>query len=142
MDEDLVKRLQEGKKRMAERCTAIADKWTPPGCIVWYRKDLSGRMGHGGKVMWAPRPITRKSLYLFLHECAHYHLGHNGKSGKPRHREEYEAEKWAHEKMREAGIAVPRAMTRRAKCYVAWRIDMAVRRGAKRIDKEAKRYAG
>jgi hypothetical protein len=52
-----------------------------------------------------------------------------------------EAERWAHEKMREHGIAAPRDMTRRAKSYVARKIEQAKRCGAKRINREAARYA-
>jgi hypothetical protein len=47
----------------------------------------------------------------------------------------------AHEKMREHGVAVPRDMTRRAKSYVARKIEQAKRCGAKRINREAARYA-
>jgi hypothetical protein len=52
-----------------------------------------------------------------------------------------QAEKWAHEKMRENGIAVPRTMTRRAKLYLARKIGQAIERGAKRINPEARRFA-
>jgi hypothetical protein len=62
-------------------------------------------------------------------------LGHNGT--KPRHREEYEAERYAQEAMKRHGISVPRKSLERAKKYVAWKIHQAVRRGAKRIDSEA-----
>jgi hypothetical protein len=79
------------------------------------------------------------SLYIFLHECAHATLGHNGKV--PRHVEEMEAEQWAHATMRKHGIAVPRSMTEQAKQYVARKIRQAVRRGAKRIDARAKAFA-
>ena len=45
------------------------------------------------------------------------------------------------QKMREAGVRVPRAMTARAKRYVARKIKQAVKRGAKHIDPEARRFA-
>lgn len=132
--------LQVARKAAAARFTAIALKYVPDGYTIEYRKSLSGRHFGMQKLIQAPRPVTRKSLYIFLHECAHAHLhAHNGR--KPRHVEEMEAEKWAHEKMRENGIPVPRSMTRRAKEYVARKIDQARRRGAKHINAQAKRFA-
>ena len=35
-----------------------------------------------------------ENLYIFLHECAHAHLGHAHNGKTPRHVEEMEAEKW------------------------------------------------
>lgn len=131
--------LQAARKAAAERFTAIAMRYVPEGYTVEYRKSLSGRCLIRQKIIQVPRPVTRKSLYVFLHECAHGHLEHTRR--KPRHVEEMEAEKWAHEKMREEGIAVPRAMTRRAKEYVGWKIHQAKRRGAKKIDARAKAFA-
>ena len=84
--------------------------------------------------------MTRKSLYVYLHECAHFHLDH-GSSRKPSHLKEYEAEQWAHDRMREAGIPVPREMTNGARSYVAFKIRQAQERGAKRIDKKAAAFA-
>jgi hypothetical protein len=76
---------------------------------------------------------------VFLHECGHAHLHLNGR--KKRHVEEMEAERFAYEKMREHGIAVPRKETKRAKHYVARKIKQALTSGAKRIDPEARRFA-
>lgn len=135
-----VARLKEGHRKMAERCMAIALMHTPPDVTIKYRKSLTGRAYFKERVLAAPRPVTRKSLYIYLHECAHFHLHAN--SRKPRHVEEYEAEQWAHQKMREAGIAVPRSMTKRAKEYVVRKIDQALKRGAKKIDKKAAAFAG
>lgn len=131
--------LQAARKAAAERFTAIAMQYVPEGYTVEYRKSLSGR--HFGKRMLiqAPRPVTRKSLYIFLHECAHAHLHRNCKP--PVHVMEMQAEKWAHDKMREHGVAVPRSMTLRAKRYVARKIRRARRAGAKSIDREAARFA-
>lgn len=132
--------LQAARKAAAERFTAIAMQYVPEGYRVEYRKSLSGRH-YGGdmKLIQAPRPVTRKSLYIFLHECAHAHLH---RDYKPKaHVREMEAEKWAHEKMREHEIAVPRSMTVRAKGYVARKIRQAKRSGAKTIDREASRFA-
>lgn len=136
-------KLQEGRLQMRERCIEIAAKLSthPRIRVIEPRLSLSGRAWANGK-MAAPRPFTRKALYIFAHECAHFHLGHlfNGQ-GKPRHVEEMEAEKWAHAALREHGIRVPRTMTRRAKEYVGWKIAQARKRGAKRIDPAARQFA-
>jgi hypothetical protein len=130
--------LQEARRQAAARFEAIAAKYVPEGWTVTYRKSLSGCCYHNSKRIAAPRPVTRKSLYIFLHECAHAHL-HTGNGRIPRHVKEMQAEKWAHEKMRENGVSVPRSMTRRAKKYVARKIRQAVSRGAKTINQEARR---
>lgn len=136
-----VTELQAARKAAAERFFAIGMSYVPPGWLVRYRKSLSGRCFYSG-IIEAPKPVTRKALYIFLHECAHAHLHcPKGKSKQPRHVEEMQAEQWAHEKMREHGIAVPRAMTRRAKAYVAHKIEQAERRGAKTISAEARRFS-
>lgn len=137
--EEFVQKVQAAKRAMASRCQQIAKKYTPPDYQVVYRKSLSGSTCQEAKTIHAPKPTTRKSLYIYLHECAHVVLNHNGR--KPRHVEEMEAEKWAQETMRREGIPVPRSMTRSGKMYVARKIDQALRRGAKKIDREARRYA-
>jgi transposase len=134
--------LQAARRAAAERYTAIGLSYVPDGYTVEYRKSLSGKHYGQRKLIQAPRPVTRKALYIFLHECAHAQLRHSHNSGKiPRHVEELQAEQWAHARMREHGIAVPRAMTKRAKRYVARKIKHALRSGAKRIDPAAKRFA-
>jgi len=133
--------LQAARKAAAERFEAIAKLYIPEGYTVEYRKSLSGRHWGDRKLIQAPRPVTRKSLYIFLHECAHAVLGHSYNGKVPRHVKEMEAEKWAHAKMREHGVSVPRAMTKRAKQYVAYKIKQAERRGAKRINAQARAFA-
>lgn len=136
---ELVAKLRAYRQAMAKRCMAVATKHTPANVTVVYRKSLSGWACFAKRQMHTPRPVTRKALYIYLHECAHFHLHSNSK--KPTHVQEYEAEVWAHETMRSSGIAVPRSMTRRAKAYVAYKIRQAVARGAKRIDSKARNYA-
>lgn len=133
--------LQRARKEAAARYEAIAMSYFPQGYTLEYRKSLSGLHYGQSKRIIAPRPVTRKALYIFLHECAHAHLGHAHNGNTPRHVEEMEAEQWAHAKMRESGVAVPRSMTKRAKAYVGRKIRQAERRGAKSIDPAARRYA-
>jgi len=133
--------LKRARQAAAGRFTAIAEQCKPKGYTFEYRKSLSGLHYGQSKRIIAPRPVTRKALYIFLHECAHAHLGHAHNGKKPRHVEEMEAEKWAHDKMREHGMPVPRSMTKRAKAYVGRKIKQAEVRGAKNIDPAARRYA-
>lgn len=132
--------------RRAKLCEC-ALKNTPENVrYVQIRKSLSGtaycRPGTPdfGK-MCAPRPVTRKSLYIYLHECAHFALHADGKRRK-RYIEEMQCEKWAHARMRESGISVPRSMTQSAKAYVRRKMMKAFRRGATKFDKEALKYTG
>lgn len=131
---------RKAKAELAIKLEAIAMKYVPEGYKVEYRKSLSGR--HYGKQMLiqAPRPVTRKSLYIFLHECGHAYYKHQERK-EPRHVQEYQAEQFAHETMRNEGIAVPHSMTVRAKAYVRRKIAQAEKRGAKHIDAEARRWA-
>jgi hypothetical protein len=122
--------LQVARKAFAEKCQAIAIQCLPEGYTVENRKSLSGHCDMKTKVIKAPQPVTRKSLYVFLHECAHAVLNHMGKL--PRHVEEMQAEKWAHERMREHGIPVPTSMSERVKRYVERKIHGALRRGARK----------
>jgi hypothetical protein len=120
----------------------IAMRYLPKGYRVEYRKSLTGRHYGQRRLIKTPRPRTPKSLYIFLHECAHAHLHTgSGKNGK-RHVQEMEAELWAHEMMARHGIPVPPEMTERAKRYVARKIVQAERRGARHIDPRAVAFAG
>lgn len=134
--------LQQARREAAERFYAIGMANVPAGWTFAFRKALSGRAFLKRLHIDGPKPVTRKALYIWLHECAHAHLHGGAKIGKTkRHVEEMEAEQWAHAKMREHGIAVPRAMTERAKTYVARKIKQAERSGAKRIDPAARAFA-
>jgi hypothetical protein len=132
--------LQAARRAAAARFAAVAAKYLPKGYTVAYRKSLSGHCSIGRKHIVAPRPVTRRSLYVFLHECAHAHLNHVGKA--PRHVEEMQAEQWAQRTMRAEGIAVPRKESKEAKRYVFRKLNQAIRRGAKTLNLEAMRFAG
>jgi hypothetical protein len=133
--------LQALRRAAAERFTAIAMQYVPPTYAIQYRKSLSGRHYPKRKMIAAPRPVTRRALYIFLHECAHIYLHGPGSKRVPAHVRELQAEQWAHAKMREHGVPVPRVETHRAKRYVRRKIRQALAHGAKRIDPAAKRYA-
>lgn len=120
----------------------VAQKYAPPGYTFAYHKAIRGRHYDERKLIETCKPVTARSLYIFLHECAHAHLAHGHNGNVPRHVEEMQAEQYAHKAMDEAGIAVPPEMTMGAKRYVAWKIVQAERRGAKHIDPEALAFAG
>ena len=124
---------------MREKCMKVALENTPDNVrCVRIRRDLSGlaeTSGPDAGLLCAPRPITRRALYVYLHECAHFvlHAGHN--DGKhPCYVEEYEAEQWAHKVMRAAGIPVPRAETRQAKENISDILRRVKRKKGRRID--------
>ncbi len=129
------------KQALAERLAAIGSSYVPEGWRVTWRKNLTGCCYHGQQRLAAPRPVTRNALYVFPHECAHAHL-HDDAAGrrKPVHVREHEAEQWAHARMREHNIPVPRRLTKRAKDNVARKIARAQAGGAA-IDAVAARFA-
>lgn len=110
----------------------------PGGWTYSYRASLSGVYIRERKHIEAPKPVTRRALQVWLHECAH---AHNIGKGEKRQVEEMMAEQWSYAPMREAGVPVPRKSTNNGKRHIANRIDMAVRRGAKKIDAEAMAFA-
>lgn len=132
--------LQKARRAAAERFLALGLSYVPKGYTVEYRKSLTGRHYGSRKIISAPRPVTRKSLYIFLHECAHAHL-HGPGCKLPVHVKELQAEQWAHATMRRHGIPVPRVMTERARRYVARKIRRAIASGARYIDPAARNFA-
>jgi hypothetical protein len=138
--------LQAARQTAVVRFLAVAEAIKQEAGVVHHRvvNGLHGCAFSDRGIIHAPEGRTRKQLYILAHECghvAHNHQWLEGRGSKPRHVEEHEAELWAHAALRRHGIAVPRSMTRRAKNYVARKIDQAKRRGAKRINAAAKRYA-
>jgi hypothetical protein len=134
--------LQAARKASTERFLAIAAAIKAEAGVRDH-KFTSGLHGHAFSsygYIHAPEGRTRKQLYILAHECAHVAPNHSGKT-KPEHVKEMEAEKWAHQALRRHGVAVPRAMTVRAKDYVGRKIKQARLRGAKRIDSAAAAYA-
>ena len=119
---------------------AVAKRHTPKGWTVKYRESLTGRCFYRTETIATPPPTTARRLQIFLHECAHAVL-HGPRSGKPRHREEYEAEMKSFQWMWESEIDIPQECIDRAKKYVGWKIKQAIKRGAKHIDPEASAFA-
>ena len=123
----------------AQRYFSIALAHLPPGWTFSFRsKSLTGCCCWKRKHIEAPRPVTRRALHVWLHECAHAEgIG----KGQARHVEEMLVEKRAHRMMRAAGVPVSKKSLEEGKRHVAWEIVQAERAGAK-ISAEAVRYAG
>src|SRR4030095_917748 len=105
----------------AERYAELGRRWLAEFKVTigQARTNLSGRAWVERRVIDAPWPTTtRKRLYIVAHEIAHVALGHVGKRLRAYIRE-YQAERFAHDLLRREGLAVPRAMSERAKRYVA-----------------------
>jgi hypothetical protein len=140
-DGEWLERLRKGKEDMAQRCEeAAAQIATEAGVVSWeYSNRLRGWALPEKKFINAPRPTTRRRLYIWAHECAHVALGHDKRSTV--HRTEYEAERWAAAALRRHGVPVPRKQIHIGKRYVAHKIRKAQKRGAKRIDPEARAWS-
>ena len=113
-------RLARARRRLAERCFSVAQKYTPDDVEVSFRRRLTGCAWARSRRICAPRPLTRRALHVYLHEVAHVVLEHF--HDRPVHQREYEAEDWAFSVMKAEGIAVPFASLERAKAYVAEQI--------------------
>jgi TPR repeat len=124
------------------QCKECALKNTPENVrVIEIRESLDGRAWLLIGKLSAPRPVTPRALFIFLHECAHFVLHSDGKRRK-RYLEEMQAEKWALARMQESGIPVPRDITRESKERVRLLIHKTSGHGAGNVDKEALRYAG
>jgi hypothetical protein len=121
---------------MEARYAEIAKKYAPQGIkIRWKRgkKLIPAWADLYLTAMLVPRPRTRDALYVYLHECAHFHLKHfnacdtldprlrlaySGNGNLSMAHEEYEAERWAINVMRKEGLSVSKKMLKEAKKYV------------------------
>jgi hypothetical protein len=151
---DPPKSVNPAEMSMRDRCIQCAVANTPANVrYVRVRKSLSGAAGlrtrnakfgeyEGIGCLSSPRPITRRALHIFLHECAHFVLHDGLKNGeRPRYVEEFEADQWAIAKMRAAGIPVPRSVTTRAKAHVAHKLERVKRKKGRRIDPKLLAFA-
>ena len=130
----------QGRQRMRDYCLAVAEKYTPEGVKVEYRRLLSGRAFTREGRMCVPRPVTRRSLYVYLHECAHFKL--HSKRRKPCYVEEMEAEKWAAAVMRREGIEVHTRSIEGGKRYVRYKVRQTLKRGLQCPDAKVMRWCG
>ena len=98
------------------------------GYSIEYAKSLSGKVCPQTRRCFIPHILTRKSLYVACHQLSHV-LGNVYMKGKSkRDLIEFRAEKFAHKKMKELGISVPREMTERATKLVGRKIGRPKKR--------------
>lgn len=138
-----IEELRLGQQRMRQRCLEVASVILQEAgveIVTFHDKGLHGKAWSDERRIFAPRPTTRRRLYIVAHEAGHVHYQH-GRSKMPIHRIEYEAERYAHDALRRHGIAVSKRSTEQAKRYVAWKINQAIKRGAKHIDRDALRWS-
>jgi len=130
----------ERNGNMKRKCMECALNNTPESVhVVNIRSALTGRAYYETHKLAAPRPFTRKALHIFLHECAHFVLHVRGR--KKRYIQEYEAEQWAFQRMKEARIPIPDDSVKRAKQYVSRKIGQAYSRGLLHADEKIKGWA-
>ena len=131
MKEKNVKYLQEKKLEAKRILKSIARHWFKIHKVkkITYAKGLYGHAYVKKRSIHIPPPTTRKRMYIIAHELGH--LACNHIQNKKRFIEEYEAERYAHNLMRQFHIKIPRPMTARAKRYVERKISQARSRGLK-----------
>ena len=143
MKEKNVKYLQEKKLEAKRILKSIARHWFKIHKVkkITYAKGLYGHTYVKERNIHIPPPTTRKRMYIIAHELGHLAL--HTKTSKRQFIKEFEAEQYAHTLMRRFNIKVPRAMTKRAKDYVQYRINLSVKRGLKAsIPKEINLWLG
>lgn len=118
---------------MVTKFQRIAEKYTPAGLRVrWKRSGRVTPAEMDGETMLVPRPVDAHSLQVYLHECAHYSLGHRHKGMNENltmAHEEYQAERWSLMIMRQEGIPVPRKVLVLAKENVRDLLTKETKRG-------------
>lgn len=136
----------------------IARALTPSGITtIQFRQNLSGCHKASANTIQAPRPVTRKALQVYLHECAHsvLHTGIRSSStgipkakgweyvaAHPKYIWEYQAEQWSFEAMRLNKVPVPAESIARAKAYVLRLLEQAIKGGVAVVDREIAEWCG
>jgi hypothetical protein len=120
----------------------IAKDNTPPNVSVCYI-DVSESQPvatYDADEIRVPRPDSMENLLTYLHECAHFFL-HRTDETTPRYLKEFQAEIWALDKMRAAGITVPDELVLDSKKRLANDIRGAVRNRVECLDRRAFEFA-
>ena len=132
-EKHFLKLMQEKKLEAKRILRSIARHWFKIHKVkkITYVKGLYGKAWCKTKRLRIPPPTTRKRMYIIAHELGHLALHGHLKHKRSRRQfiKEFEAEQYAHTLMRRFNIKVPRAMTKRAKNYVQYRIKLSVKRG-------------
>lgn len=99
----------------------------------------SGECDFENETIRVPKLEDAQSVYIFLHECQHVHLGHY-RLERIGHVQEYEAERSALALARIEGIRIPRPVVQAARDYVRTHIARDERAGIK-IEPRVRRWA-
>jgi hypothetical protein len=92
------------------------------------------------RVIRAPYVVDLFTLQTLLHEYGHVHLKHWGVGAATRHREEFEAERWAMEMMRIEGFPVTDDIKRGVRRYIRFCIKEDEAKGLA-IEPHIRRFA-
>lgn len=134
-------------ERLREKCVRCAIDNTPSEVrVVLIREDGTGGLSHLGResaqfgLLEAPRPTTRRGLYVYLHECAHFRLHIDTEHSSTNHLREFQAERFAIGVMKRSRIRIPPEELFLAKENVRAAIIRDQARG-KKIAARARRFA-
>jgi hypothetical protein len=114
-----------------ERIDEIVKRYRPRGWRVrqsrhrWEWKSASAN--YNRRTLYVPTLKDAPSLFLYLHECGHVHQGHF-KITLPRHREEFEAERYALHVFRNEGIPVTKAIMSGVRYRLGIHIEYDIKR--------------
>lgn len=122
-----------------ERINEIVKRHRPRGWRVrqshhrwkWESAEADDGIRNGVRVgprfIAVPTIIDDDSLFLYLHECGHVHQGHF-KIKLPRHREEFEAERYALHVFRNEGIPVTKTIMKAVRTRLCAHIEYDIKR--------------
>lgn len=126
-----------------EQLAVIAKRHRPKGWTVRYSKHryhwCSAEANGDTRTIYAPVLKDVESLFLYLHEVGHVKQDHFNLK-LPRHREEYEAERYALHILRVEGIPVKHEYIDTARARLRGSIDYDLRRKVK-IQRHIARWA-
>jgi hypothetical protein len=112
-----------------ERINEIVKRHRPRGWRVRQSRHRwewsSARANSRTRTLSVPTLDDADSLFLYLHECGHVHQDHF-KLTLPRHREEFEAERYALHVFRNEGIPVTKTILEDARVRVRKHIDFDI----------------
>lgn len=100
-----------------EALNRVAQKYLPHGVGVRYRTRglLPAEAKHNE--IYVPKVVSLHTLQIFLHECAHWHLGHCHRTDNfelTSATKEYQAETTSFKWLRDEGYIVPKGLQRLA----------------------------
>lgn len=124
-NEEYEDRLRECFNDLSED---YAVSWSDGGWGYWdIEKDL----------IVCPEPTTLRMLHVGLHEIGHATHNHKKGGSKPVHEIEYEAEKWAVDRMAEYGFELDEVILNDICGKLIKQIELAKKNGAKNIHQES-----